>query len=593
MGLLKYTGIIVILAALVIWLAPIPVHADGNVYYVAKTGDDSNDGSPDSPWLTIQHAASSMVAGDSVLVKAGVYNETILAEASGSGSDYITYKNYEDDTVIVDGEGQGSTAVFNLYAQNHIIVDGFTIRNAGMDGIYMGTYRAGGTGNYIIRNCTIHDTQTSGIVVNSSWTTPIQNKISNVTIDNCQIYNTNINGDQEAISLVGVDNFEIKNNTVHDVLGHDHYANDKEGIDAKVGCTNGSIHDNEVYNAKIGIYLDGYGANYSNIDIYNNRVHNTYDVGIGVRSETAGRATATGIDIYNNLIYNNSYGFDTQTNGALTLSFSLVNNTFYNNGTAFSIKLFPNGVTYSSCLIRNNIIQSTGGNCHLLDCASYPTGITIDHNLFYDPSGYSSANKYGTDYIRANPQLVDPPNDFNIPATSPAKDAGSPDSAPGTDFAGTSRTENSSFDIGAYESIDSIPLPTPTPLITPEQTSTYLPATPTPTITSSPTDPESSPTPIFTTTPPQASNPAPSYTQAQETQVDSANLSGLGWVLLAVATVLFLPLTVAGVRFVFSGLRGSQARRIHNKEAYYVAIGLIVWIGLLYLIVFQILAVVQ
>lgn len=47
----------------------------GKIYYVAKNGNDSNPGTESQPWRTIQKAAETLVAGDTVYIKAGTYNE--------------------------------------------------------------------------------------------------------------------------------------------------------------------------------------------------------------------------------------------------------------------------------------------------------------------------------------------------------------------------------------------------------------------------------------------------------------------------------------------------------------------------------------
>ena len=52
----------------------------GNIYYVDQNNpqtSDSNPGTEDLPWKTIQKAAETIMAGDTVYVKEGTYNEQI------------------------------------------------------------------------------------------------------------------------------------------------------------------------------------------------------------------------------------------------------------------------------------------------------------------------------------------------------------------------------------------------------------------------------------------------------------------------------------------------------------------------------------
>ncbi len=79
--------------------------SSSNTYYVAKTGSDSNPGTESQPWLTIQKAANTLVAGDTAYVKAGTYNEQVIPSRSGSSGAWISYKAYPGDTVIIDGSG--------------------------------------------------------------------------------------------------------------------------------------------------------------------------------------------------------------------------------------------------------------------------------------------------------------------------------------------------------------------------------------------------------------------------------------------------------------------------------------------------------
>src|SRR4030043_2224804 len=80
------------------------VHAA--TYYVAgDTGLDTNDGSESTPWQTIQKAADTMVAGDTVNVKGGITYTTVSTSAncyafiavvclskSGTVGNYITFQ---------------------------------------------------------------------------------------------------------------------------------------------------------------------------------------------------------------------------------------------------------------------------------------------------------------------------------------------------------------------------------------------------------------------------------------------------------------------------------------------------------------------
>lgn len=80
------------------------VQAAGMTYYVATTGNDSNDGrSLSTPFKTIQKAASIMAAGDTCEIRGGTYRETVTPSNSGAASNKITFKNYNNEIVTVSG----------------------------------------------------------------------------------------------------------------------------------------------------------------------------------------------------------------------------------------------------------------------------------------------------------------------------------------------------------------------------------------------------------------------------------------------------------------------------------------------------------
>ncbi len=89
------------LLALAMSLIGFPLHAAD--YYIATTGNDTNPGSLASPFLTIQKAASVAVAGDTVHVRGGTYRETITPANSGTSINPIIFRNYENETVVING----------------------------------------------------------------------------------------------------------------------------------------------------------------------------------------------------------------------------------------------------------------------------------------------------------------------------------------------------------------------------------------------------------------------------------------------------------------------------------------------------------
>jgi hypothetical protein len=445
---LKITGFVlsaILLVALVASFLPYGQVLAATTYYVAKTGNNSNPGTEAQPWLTIQKAANTMVAGDTVYVKQGTYNEIVTCGASGSSGNWISYKVYPGDTVTIDCSGlnPGDFGGFNIKDKSYILVDGFNIRDVSGDGgagVNISSLTSAGCHYITIQNVSTYNTSHSGIWV-GDWNNA-GNRVTNITIDNCEVDHSNTNGSDESISLIMVNQFEVKNCVVHDTQGN------KEGIDCKVGCTNGSIHHNECYNTGLGIYLDAAGEDETNIEIYANKLHNC-PLALGLADE-GGRGSLQDIYIYNNLIYDNSAAMWIWT--GLYTRVGIYNNTFYSNYD-HEIEIANDNDNWDDCYIANNIFRGDAYEplIWFYSCTWNQVELLIDHNLFYCPSGYSGVNKYGTNYMTSNPLLVNPPSDFSLQSTSPAINAASATYAPDDDYIGTSRPQGAGYDIGAYE----------------------------------------------------------------------------------------------------------------------------------------------
>ena len=80
---------------------------EGKVYHVAQNhpkADDANPGGRDLPWRTLQRAASSASAGDTVLVHEGVYREQVSLDSSGRPGRPITFRAEKGKVVIAGSD---------------------------------------------------------------------------------------------------------------------------------------------------------------------------------------------------------------------------------------------------------------------------------------------------------------------------------------------------------------------------------------------------------------------------------------------------------------------------------------------------------
>ena len=420
----------------------------GATYYVSPGGNDSNPGTEDQPWLTIQKAADTLVAGETVYIKAGTYQEKVAPQNSGSIGNYITYAVYPGDVVTVDGNGvslsSGQDGLFNVSNKSYITISGLRIINAGphfnSNGILVDN-----SSHVIIEKNYTYNTASSGIGV---WLS------DNITIDGNEVELACNGGEQECITVSGTDIFEIKNNHVH----HDGPAEiGGEGIDAKDGSSNGKIYNNYVHhiNGRVGIYVDAWNKHTYNIEVFQNRVHDVNDDGFTVASERSG--LLENINIYNNIAYDNMVGITISKNGGPLFSHPMknirvINNTFYNNGIGdWGGGIYVDNPDVESAVIRNNIC-SQNLSFQIVPERNVPTqNLTVDHNLIDGFRGYSG-EIYGNDYVEGDPLFVSPSGaDFHLQEGSPAIDKGSSVDAPSTDFDANSRPQGQGYDIGAFE----------------------------------------------------------------------------------------------------------------------------------------------
>ena len=83
-------------------LIPMALSA-AETWHVATSGSDDGAGSAAKPFRSIQRAAEQAGPGDTVLVHAGTYRETVKPKRSGEAGQPITYRPATGESVVISG----------------------------------------------------------------------------------------------------------------------------------------------------------------------------------------------------------------------------------------------------------------------------------------------------------------------------------------------------------------------------------------------------------------------------------------------------------------------------------------------------------
>ena len=427
-------------------------------YYVSPKGNDKKSGTIKEPFKTIQKALDVVNKGDNVYIREGVYNEQLTIKSSGTENSPIVIRNYENESVVIDGKNKdtknsyGNIALLSIINKSYVEIKGLEFRNlcTTTKHVVHGITVMGYGDGVSIKNCKVHDIKAKnpdgrsnghGISV---YGYDSSKPISNVKIDGNEVYNC-VLGSSESLALNGnVKNFSVTNNKIHD--------NDNIGIDfigyeniarpdsTKDRVRNGVCQDNYIYNITSiknpaykghasagGLYVDG-GRD---IVIERNILKNC-DVGISIASEQKDK-DAKNIIIRNNLVVDcNSYagiifGGSSSENG-VAINTKIYNNTVYNCKSGIVIQ----NANSSTNEIKNNIIYK------------------CSRNAIYGKVGKNIILNNLTD----NPSFVDEEKgNFRLRENSIAIDKGVKVDCGEYDLDKNMRIYNGTIDMGCYEYI--------------------------------------------------------------------------------------------------------------------------------------------
>jgi len=378
--------------------------SDGNHYYIARSGDDNNIGSKESPWRTLDKANRMLQPGDTVTLRDGVYEGIINPFSGGEKDRRIVYRSETHHGAILSGK-EGSRYIINLNDRRYITIDDFKLlpRKGGF-GYIVGS-------NFItLENC--HMEHSSEIYcplefINSNHNRLLFNSMirviqrtsdSKIHGDGCHFINSSYN-------LIEGNNFAK--------IGHS---------PLRIwGKTPGNANFNVIKN---NVFHNGWGRNFEffNLDrvlFENNIITDAFN---GARSaDSGGKVFFTDGIFRNNLIYDNwdyplasnSY-IDLPTTGDVPLELNnsrIYNNTFVNNPTfLWGFSGPKNGTPIRSNKFINNIFANNDYFGDFVFFTLESSGVTND-NQFHNNLLYGNAFEQALIYINGQNYTAKKMND--------------------------------------------------------------------------------------------------------------------------------------------------------------------------------------
>lgn len=147
-----------------------------NTYYVSPNGNDSNDGSINKPFKTIDKGLSSLDSNNgTVFLRKGIYyfDASLNLNKNGNQKHYINIYAFKNEKPVLDFTGAKGNGIIISGSYYHL--KGIQEKNAERSGIYI-------TGNNnIVENCSIHENKYIGLNIAGA-------EASNNLILNCDSY---------------------------------------------------------------------------------------------------------------------------------------------------------------------------------------------------------------------------------------------------------------------------------------------------------------------------------------------------------------------------------------------------------------------
>ncbi len=397
------------------------------LYYVDQAhpqASDSNPGTESQPWLTIQYAADTAHAGDTVIVKEGTYKERIHFGAGHTGM--------KDSPIVFKGEPRRSVTMWGFYTRNcsYLRIEGFSVIGdtsltdwTDGGGVFVYSDFVEVVDNYFFE---------IGIGIRSYWHEPYPK--GGYVADN-RMYRC-----QFGITINGVD-WVIERNEVERLV----FSGSGDADYSRLFGENIIFRKNHFHGSRV----DEIGA--AHVDCWQTFTNNgeylrNVIIEANICEQCHQGLMASNVDTTDchDIIFRNNIFHDCWAWGLCIYdisNFTVENNSFVN------IKYHAAGFNGNSKgnIVRNNIFYNANSGYWAKDGGE----VTGDYNLLFNTTDGTPAPH---NILDTDPLFVDTANDdFRLQSHSPAIDTGMALTGFTTDIIGTTRPQGDGWDIGAYE----------------------------------------------------------------------------------------------------------------------------------------------
>mgnify|MGYP003338914965 CR=1 FL=1 len=186
--------------------------APPRTWHVSVNGDDRNDGlSLEKAWRTVTQAAQRAVAGDTVMIHAGTYEETVTVRNTGDAQAPVTFRAAPGEVVWFDSSNRTRSIAFNVQSKHYLRIDGLRFRSFNFVPHADAVINLRGGSNHTITRCLADGRVFNGysgslvraensdqlriencVAVGNMAEAFVMSRVPRATIQHCVFYNVNI-----------------------------------------------------------------------------------------------------------------------------------------------------------------------------------------------------------------------------------------------------------------------------------------------------------------------------------------------------------------------------------------------------------------